>query len=156
MATQRRQPQDSESPGADLGTYVANLNVAVGRGITDIAAPHGLLPAEYGVLRVCLQLEECSATQLADIVPTDPSRISRIVTKLVDMGLLRRRRLRNDRRIVMLRLTDDGVELATQLEESAVQFYAALTAGVSEEDMAGFTSTILGIAENFRNMGQSR
>ena len=60
-------------------------------------------------------------------MPTDPSRISRMVTKLVDMGLLRRRRLRNDRRIVMLRLTPEGNELTSQLVEQAQLYYAALT-----------------------------
>ena len=134
---------------------MAELGVAVGRGVADITAPHGLLSAEYSLLRACLQLEECTATQLADIVPTDPSRISRMVTKLVDLGLLRRRRLRNDRRIVMLRLTPAGNELTSQLVEQTQLYYAALTEGVSEEDMAGFISTVSRIMENYEALRQS-
>ena len=39
----------------------------------------------------------------------------RVVTKMVDRGLMRRRRPRNDRRVVFLTLTDEGKALTLEL-----------------------------------------
>ena len=47
-----------------------------------------LIPLEFKMLQFCLYRDECTATQLAEILPTDPSRISRLVHGLVQRGLL--------------------------------------------------------------------
>ena len=44
------------------------------------------------------------------------TRISRLVFRMVQMGLLGRRRLTNDRRVVMLSLTPEGEELVQPLD----------------------------------------
>ena len=137
----------------DLGAYVTDLGIAVTRGISDVLAPHGLFPVDFSLLRACLRFgSECTATQLAEVVPTDPSRISRIVTKLVDLGLLSRRRLPDDRRMVMLRLTDEGSELTSRLYEHTQAYYAALMEGIAAEDLRGFESTAAKVMENYRRL----
>ena len=40
-----------------------------------------------------------------------------MVTRLVNLGLLRRQRLRRDRRVVLLHLTDKGNELTSRVNE---------------------------------------
>lgn len=142
-----------ETPTIDLGVHVADLGVAVTRGIADILAPYGLFPVDFALLRACRRMGgECTATQLGEVVPTDPSRISRIVTKLVDLGLLSRRRLQDDRRVVMLRLTDEGRELTSQLYGSTQTYYATLTEGIAAEDLRVFASTTARIMENYRRL----
>ena len=144
---------DMETPAIDLGAHVTDLGIAVTRGISDILAPHGLFPVDFALLRAFRRIgDECTATQLAEVVPTDPSRISRIVTKLVDMGLLRRRRLADDRRMVMLTLTDEGNELASQLHGRTQAYYAALMEGVAAEDLRAFASTTTRIKENYHRL----
>ena len=92
----------------DLGECVAGLMNAVATGIADLVAPHDLIPMEFALLRLFLRREEWTTTQLAQALPVKLSRISRIVTKLVDRGLILRRRLRSDRRVVILTLTEEG------------------------------------------------
>ena len=70
-----------------------------------ISPPWSLLSSE-----VFLRQEECTTTQLAQILPVTPSLISRVVTKMVNRGLMRRRRLRNDRRIVIADVDRGGEE----------------------------------------------
>ena len=144
---------EGDTPTIDLGVHVTDLGIAVTRGIGDILAPHGLFPVDFALLRAFRRIgDECTATQLAEVVPTDPSRISRIVTKLVDLGLLSRRRLQDDRRVVILRLTDEGRELASQLYGSTQAYYATLTEGITGEDLRVFASTTGRIMENYRRM----
>ena len=147
----------TEPSAIDLGAHVTDLGLAVTRGISEILAPYGLFPVDFSLLRACWQMgSECTATQLAEVVPTDPSRISRVVNKLVDLGLLSRRRLQDDRRMVMLRLTDQGSELTSQLYGRTRAYYAALMEGIAAEDLRVFVSTTARIAENYRRLEGSR
>ena len=160
MQEEEQQPTDNQdgqaerkTPAIDLGVQVTDLGIAVARGISDILAPYGLFPVDFALLRACRRMgDECTATQLAEVVPTDPSRISRIVTKLVDLGLLRRRRLQDDRRVVMLRLTDEGRELTSQLYGSTQSYYATLTEGIAGEDLRVFASVTARIMENYHRL----
>ena len=119
------QPQGGPAPPPlDLGECVTGLANAVARGMEEQVAPYNLIPLEFAILRAFLGREEWTTTQLAKALPVTLSRISRIVTKLVDRDLLRRRRLRSDRRVVALALTEDGKALTSELHRS-VQAYDA-------------------------------
>lgn len=115
-----------------------------------------MLPVEFSLLRSCLLLGECTATQLGEMVPTDPSRISRIVTKLVDAGLLTRRRIPEDRRVVMLDLNEEGRELADRLNELAQAYYAELVQDISDADLRVFASTLDRIMANYDALRRTR
>ena len=52
---------------------------------------------------------------MAQALPLARSSISRTVTKLVDRGLIQRRRLLSDRRVVILTLTEEGMTLTQDL-----------------------------------------
>ena len=84
----------------DLGTCVTGLVNAVARGMAQIVSAHGLTHIDFALLRLFLGVEEWTNTQLAQALPIAPSSISRTVTKLVDKGLIQRRRLLSDRRVV--------------------------------------------------------
>ena len=84
------------------------------------------------------------------------TRISQLAYRMVQMGLLGRGRLTNDRRVAMLRLTR-GEELVQWLDalvqEFYVQeFYEALTEGVSEAELAAFLSASQRMVHNYDAM----
>ena len=137
----------TEDLPADLEACVAGLVNAVDKGMAKEVAPYGLTPMEFSLLRICLE-KECTATQMAQVLPVDGARISRIVTGLVDKGLLRRRRLRDDRRIVMLRLSDEGRDLTSLVLQNMKRYDAMLTEGIGEEEMRVFMSVTARIIAN--------
>ncbi len=130
-----------------LGIYISDLFNALDKAMTQEVAPRGVTALEYSLLWYCLDGER-TATQLARVLPVDGSRISRVVTVLVDKGLLRRRRLRNDRRIVMLRLTEEGLELTTQIFENMQRRFTTFTEGIGDEEMRVFASVASRIVAN--------
>ncbi len=134
---------------------MARLENAVYKGIAREMAPHDLSPLDVYLLMICAEMRECTATQLARMLPVDASRISRLVTELADRGLLRRRRLRNDRRVVMLRLSPDGQELMSNLSQRMQTYYTRLTEGLSEREMRVFAATALRIVSNYEAMQES-
>ena len=143
-------------PPADLGSCVAGLVNTLAKGTVNLMAPHGLIPLDFAVLRLFLTREEWTTSQLAQVLPVNASRISRQVNKLVDMGLLRRRRLRNDRRIVILSLTAEGKKLTLDIQRRVHSYEAVLSEGVSQEEMAAFVSTTSKVMSNYATPENSK
>ena len=149
----RHEPDHSaEQQPSDLGTYVGGLANVVYKGVAAEVAPYDLSPVDIQMMFAIRETHECTATYLARLLPVDATRISRQVTGLVDKGLLLRRRLREDRRIVMLRLSPEGEELTSELSDRMSAYYARLAEGFSEEDMRAFAATAQGIIANYEAM----
>ncbi len=146
---------DGEEPGArspDLGSYVGSLSNAVHKGIARAVAPYDLSPLDVQLMMVCRSMGECAATQLAQMLPIDASRISRLVTDLADKSLIRRRRLRSDRRVVMLRLTPEGQDLLAEASQELEGYYTRLTEGLTEREIRTFAAAAMRITANFEAM----
>ena len=146
------QPQGGPAPTPpplDLGECVTGLANAVARGMEEQVAPYNLIPLEFAILKAFLGREEWTTTQLAKALPVTLSRVSRVVTKMVGMGLMRRRRRRSDRRVVMLALTEEGKALALELHRSVQACDARFSEGVSEEELAVFASVLFKVMANY-------
>lgn len=134
---------------------VAGLVAAVGSGVLQEARRYSLHENELAVLQLFANQDEWSATQLLDHVDVDPSRMSRLVAKMVDNRLLRRRRSRTDRRVVFLTLSDRGTKLAEEISGRMEAHEAALLKGVGSRELARFRSTTEKIKKNFQKLQQS-
>lgn len=142
------------TPSSDLGACVAGLVNAVARGMAQIVSAHGLTHIDFALLRLFLGVEEWTTTQLAQKLPIAVSGISRSVTKLVDMGLIQRRRLLSDRRVVILTLTEEGLKLTQDLHVRVQAFDSRLCEGVSDEDMAALAAVTSRVVRNYAALGQ--
>ena len=146
------QPQRGPAPTPpplDLGECVTGLANAVVRSMAELAASYGLIPLDFALLRLFLGREEWTTTQMAEALPVNVSRVSRVVTKMAGMGLMRRRRRRSDRRVVMLALTEEGKALTSELHRSVQAYDARLSEGVGEEELAVFASVLSKVMDNY-------
>ena len=153
------QPQGGPAPTPsplDLGECVTGLANAVARGMEEQVAPYNLIPLEFAILRAFPGREEWTTTQLAKALPVTLSCISRIVTKLLDRDLLRRRRLRSDRRVVMLALTEEGMAMAQDLHMRVQAFDAMLSEGVHAQELAVFASVLSKVIANYTALQTGR
>lgn len=133
---------------SNIGRLVSNLAYAIDREIAQEMAPHGLLSLEVHLLMICREMGECSATQLVQLLPVDAARISRLVNTLVERRLMRRRRLRSDRRVVMLRLSEEGNALLPEIAQRLEDVSARLVEGLSEQEAGVFTDAVQKIIAN--------
>ena len=127
-----------ETLPTDLGTCAITLVKAASKGVDEIVAPFDLSSLHFAVLRRFLHRDRWTSTELLQLIPVGAPRMSRLVAKLVDDRLLRRRRLRNDRRVVVLSLTNEGRELTNEIDKRMREFEEDLTEGVSEDELAAF------------------
>ena len=142
-------PDAGSDPRVDMGSLVPDLAYAVDRGITLLVAPYDLTPIDVRLLMICRQMDECTATQLARMLPVDAGRISRVVNTLVEKGLLRRRRQRDDRRVVMLRLTDEGAAVVAEIADRLREYFARLAEGLNELEVYAFATAAQRIIANY-------
>ena len=128
---------------------------AVVKGVERQIEPHGLINMEFAILKAFNDKDEWTVTHLADLLPADAPRISRLVSRLVDRGLLRRRRRTDDRRVVLLKLTKQGREMTDELCESVNRHEAQLLAGVSEAELEALHSVTEKILANHATLERS-
>ena len=149
MVSRSGAPGGLDSPSADILARCAHvLARAVNRRATESPSQFDVSPIEFAILNVCMNAEETTVTELSKEVPVDAGRISRLVNNLFERGLIRRQRLRKDRRVVRLRLSEEGRNLVPVLNRRVRSYSAMLTDGVSETDMDRFVSVIRTIAAN--------
>ena len=86
---------------------------------------------------------------MAQALPLARSSISRTVTKPVDRGLIQRRRLLSDRRVVILTLTQEGMTLTQDLHRRVQAFEAEVCRSVSDKRWG---SLLLSPQQSWRTM----
>jgi DNA-binding MarR family transcriptional regulator len=125
----------------DLGDYLPYLVNRVGTIIADqfgaeALAPHGLSIAEWRVLAVLASNGGQRQIDLADLTSTEASTLSRLVTRLVRMGLATRARSANSNREVVVKLSAKGQTLVARLIPIAREYEAAAIAGMTAQELA--------------------
>ena len=140
---------EARMPSIGLGEYVAGHLGDIGKSVAELAASYGLMPLDFALLRLFLEREEWTTTELAEALTVNVSRVSRVVAKMAGMGLMRRRRRRSDRRVVMLASTEDGKALTLEHHRRVQAYDAMLSEGVSEEEMAVFASVLAKVMANY-------
>ena len=81
--------------------------------------------------------------------------MSRVVRRLVDRGLLSRRRPREDRRVVLLKLTAEGVAIGLKVHRIAHSYEERLTQGIDAEELKSCLATIRKIVANHTALERS-
>ncbi len=148
----RNQRSQADMPLNSLGQYAAALLNVVAEGVEAEAEAYNLKPLEFALLRLFLTEEEWTPTELAEVLPVEVSAISRMVTKLVDRGMLYRRRPRSDRRIVLLKLTEEGTAFILEIHRRVHAYEDSLFQGIPEEEKEDFLSTIRKILDNYASI----
>jgi DNA-binding MarR family transcriptional regulator len=96
---------------------------ALARGVADVLKPAGLTPAQFNVLRILRGAGAVGATccEVGDRMITRDPDVTRLVDRLEKRGLVARARDTQDRRVVLLRITPDGLRVLAGLDDSIVE-----------------------------------
>lgn len=98
--------------------------------------PHGLTPAQYNALRILRgahpELLTCGeiGSRLLDRTPD----VTRMVTRLMKMGLVDRARADRDRRIVEVWITQKGLDLLKNVDPGVDETQDRLMGGLSADE----------------------
>jgi DNA-binding MarR family transcriptional regulator len=127
-------------PKLDLSDYLPYLVNRVGNIIADqfgeeALAPHGLSIAMWRVMAVLGSTGGQRQIDLADLTSIDSSTLSRLVTRLVRIGLVTRTRSASSNREVAVKLSPKGDALVARLIPIGLEFESAAISGLSPAEL---------------------
>lgn len=102
--------------------------------------PYAISPQQYNILRILRGAKDRVKVQVVKdrMIERSPN-ATRLMDKLCDKKLIERERCENDRRVVYVRITNEGLELLKSIDENkSVSFLENLT-----EEEAAFLSDLL-------------
>jgi DNA-binding MarR family transcriptional regulator len=123
--------------GSLLNQVARELRTALDGGF----APLGLTTQQAGLLLRAAR-EDVSPRQLAPELGTDTAGMTRLLDRLEDKGLITRRRHPEDRRSVVIEVTEKGRELVPSLGPVFGRVHRRLLAGFSEEEVRQLTALL--------------
>jgi DNA-binding MarR family transcriptional regulator len=131
----------AERAQLDLGNYLPYLINRVGFALVDSFTagalnPHNLSIAMWRVLAALSNRGEQRQIDLVDMTSIDASTMSRLVTRLVRLGLVTRARSKTSSREVVIALSGKGSALVQRLIPIARELERAASAEISARDMA--------------------
>jgi len=140
----------------NLGDYLPYLVNRVGTIIADqfgeeALAPHGLSIAMWRVLAVLASTGGQRQIDLADLTSIDVSTLSRIVSRLIRMGLVTRTRSANSNREVDVKLSAKGNTLVARLIPMGLACEAAAIAGLSPKELTVLKHCLRRMFANMKN-----
>jgi DNA-binding MarR family transcriptional regulator len=143
----------AERSQLDLGNYLPYLINRVGFALVesftaDALAPNGLSIAMWRVLAALSNNGEQRQIDLVDMTSIDASTMSRLVTRLVRMGLVTRARSKTSSREVVVALSPKGSALVQRLIPIAQQLEQTASARLPAKDLAVLKRLLSQVYEN--------
>ena len=145
----------------DLGDYLPYLVNRVGTIIADqfgaeALAPHGLSIAMWRVIAVLASAGQQRQIDLAELTSTDASTLSRLVTRLVRLGLVTRTRSASSNREVAVKLSAKGAALVARLIPIAREYENVAIAGLPAQELAVLKRCLRRVYGNMKNRNVAR
>jgi MarR family transcriptional regulator, organic hydroperoxide resistance regulator len=144
----------------DLGEYLPYLVNRVGNIIAEqfgsaVLAPHDLSIAMWRVMAALASRGSQRQIDVVDLTSIEASTLSRLVTRLIRMGLVTRTRSASSNREVAVKLSAKGQALVARLIPIARDYEAAAIAKLSPADVAVLKRCLRRMYDNMktRNAG---
>jgi MarR family transcriptional regulator, organic hydroperoxide resistance regulator len=143
----------------DLGDYLPYLVNRVGTIIADqfgavALAPHGLSIAMWRVMAVLASAGQQRQIDLADLTSIDSSTLSRLVTRLVQIGIVTRTRSTSSNREVVVKLSVKGSAVVGRLIPIALDYEQAAIGDLSAQELAVLKRCLRRVYDNMRNVAR--
>ena len=113
-----------------------------------------LTPRQFEVLRAVSLAEEPSQTVLVEMTGIDRSTLADIVRRLVDRGLVIRKRTRHDARMYALRLSDKGEAAIRAAQPAVEQTDETLLSPLAQREREAFLKGLERVVEEFTTRQQ--
>ncbi len=131
----RRLPFDSPEQEAHLN--LARTEDCLMQAFERLFQEHGISGPQYNVLRIlrghgsdgvpCLEIAKCMIHRMPDI--------TRLSDRLEQAGLVERCRTREDRRVVLVKITPVGLEVLARLDEPVMDLHRRQLSHLSREEL---------------------
>ena len=147
-------PDRSVETAQDTGPLLAPLGFAFWRMKGAFEREMGISAGTWFTLALLAREDGMSQGELSQRFDIDPSRVTRLATRLEREGLLRRERDRGDHRVVRMYLTEKGRSLIEGLFDRRERFDRRIGAVLSPEELVELRRMLGVLAEAAEDWGR--
>ena len=131
---------------------VLELALLVNADMTRGLAARGLTKSRTRLLWVLLQRGPSTQRELADALRVSPRNITGLVDALVDTGFVSRGPHPTDRRATLVHFTQQGADVAGELERDQQEFARVLFEGMPQAQLTGFVRGLDAVLDRLRKL----
>jgi DNA-binding MarR family transcriptional regulator len=112
--------------------------------LADLLKGFELTPTQYNLLRILRGAGEAGVTcsQAAERMLTPDPDMTRLLDRMKTRSLIQRERSREDRRIVITRITQEGLQLAGAIDEPLQTLLRSLIGRIGERKLTALIDTL--------------
>ena len=108
----------------------------ISRRHAEFMSEYGISPKQYNILRILRGAGQAGLPVMEigrRMIEKSPD-VSRIIDRLIDMGLAKRRRQRNDRRVVMVTIAKKGLDLLDKMDDPVDEEVVRMLNGMNNSE----------------------
>ncbi|MFE0344529.1 MarR family winged helix-turn-helix transcriptional regulator [Priestia megaterium] len=124
--------------GEEIQKISISLNKKVMTNVKSLLQHYGITPFQYHILLIVERSHTIPVTKVADEMKASPSVITASITRLYELNLVERYHSKDDRRRVMIELTNKGKQVIRAAEKDMQQEVEKLFACYKEEEQQHF------------------
>lgn len=94
---------------------------------------YGITPLQYRALKI-IKDENPTMGDLCDLLYLSSSTVTELIDRLESNNLVRRIRSKEDRRVILLEITDEGISLLENIREKKLEVLSKALSLLSEEE----------------------
>ena len=132
--------QSENDACGEIATLLNDQFSRLSRQLRNMELPEGMTPERLSALSVIEKKGPISVTALADNEMVRPATMSRMVSALVDEGLVRRREDKNDGRGVLVSATPKGRRAYQRAQQQRLQHFMEALHALTPEQLSAMRS----------------
>ena len=139
-----RNAQSQTNPSKSFSSLEQEVFIAILRTadhldlrLTELLEPFNLSPTQFNALRILRGAGEqgLACSEVGErMINHDPD-ITRLMDRLEKRGLVQRRRDQKDRRVILARITSDGLDLLEKIDQPLEEFHRRMMKKMDEKKL---------------------
>lgn len=122
----------------DQHRFVTNLVFTanwVQNAFTEDLKPYGISPQQFNILRILRGIGDWTAmSEIKDGLLEKAPNATRLADKMLSKNLIERKRSSSDRRVVYVRISNNGLTLLTEIDKNKSKIQVALMERITEKE----------------------
>lgn len=141
------------APG--LGFIVSTLSRRIVWSLANKTAAHGVMPAQYPVLRCLNELQVSTQIELSKLCGIEQPSMAVTLNRMEKSGLIKRKTDGNDARRKLVTLTAHGDDMLRLMTEQAHTVYGQATEGLTDGEIKDFLRICTRMTQNLESGRQA-
>jgi DNA-binding MarR family transcriptional regulator len=139
---------DDGAESLSIGYLTRYAHRAFVKALAGELEPHGILSAQWSVLRILWDIEGLTQVELAERMRVEKASLTGVLEGMERRGLILRARNEEDRRKINITLTAQGRRLKPQLSPHAAKINRKATRGMTEIEKSQLRGLLAKLIQN--------